>query len=198
MHGLVNLAMELYLRETFGAQMWHRIAGQAALPFQSFEPLIIYDIALTVAVIDAASALLDRPADAILEDLGTYIVSSASGERLRRLLRFGGVGFRDFLHSLEELPARARLALPDFHLPDMVLTEMAEAEFTLALGAPFGGAGYVMIGLLRAMADDYGALALLEMRAQAGDGDVISIHVLDEGYAAGRRFDLAVGALSRC
>ena len=131
------------------------------------------------------------PPDTLLEDMGTFVVSGPHGERVRRLLRFGGVGFRDFLHSLEELPARARLALPDLQLPDMVLTEIGEAEFTLALGAPFDGAGYVMIGLLRAMADDYGALALLEMRGQGRGADVIHIHLLDEGYAAGRRFELA-------
>lgn len=191
MHGLFNLALELYLRETFGLDRWHRIAAQAALPFQSFEPLATYDLALTVDVIHAASALLQRPSDALLEDLGTFLVSGQHGERLRRLLRFGGVGFRDFLHSLEELPARAQLALPDLCLPDLVLQEMGEAEFTLAIGAPFDGAGYVMIGLLRAMADDYGALALLEMRSKGAEGEVVHVHLLDEGYAAGRHFELA-------
>lgn len=191
MHGLFNLALELYLRETFGLDRWHRIAAQAALPFQSFEPLATYDLALTVDVISSASILLDRPSDAILEDLGTFLVSGQHGERLRRLLRFGGVGFRDFLHSLEELPARAQLALPDLRLPDMVLQEMGGAEFTLAIGAPFDGAGYVMIGLLRAMADDYGALALLEMQVRGAAGDVIHVHLLDEGYAVGRHFELA-------
>jgi hypothetical protein len=191
MHGLFNLALERYLRQTFGAECWHRIAGQAALPFQSFEALEIYDLATTVAVIDAASAVLNRDADVILEDLGIFLVLGAHGERLRRLLRFGGVGFRDFLHSLEELPARAQLALPDLCLPYLVLMEMGEAEFSIAMGAPFDGAGHVLIGLLRAMADDYGALALIEMRAQGAAGDMIHIHLLDEGYATGRRFELA-------
>ncbi len=195
MHGLFNLVLELYLRETFGIDRWHRIAGQAALPFQSFEPLATYDLALTVDVISAASTILGRPSDAILEDLGTFLVLGPHGERLRRLLRFGGVGFRDFLHSLEELPARAQLALPDLCLPDLVLQEMGAAEFTLAIGAPFDGAGYVMIGLLRAMADDYGVLALLEMRSKGAEGEVIHVHLLDEGYAVGRHFELAaVGA----
>lgn len=191
MHGLFNLALERYLRQTFGGDCWHRIAGQASLPFQSFEPLEIYDLAMTVAVIDAASIVLNRGPDAILEDLGNFLVHGPHGERLRRLLRFGGVGFRDFLHSLEELPARAQLVLPDLRLPDLVLQEMGEAEFTLAIGAPFDGAAYVMMGLLRAMADDYGALALLEMRPKGAEGEIIHVHLLDEGYAVGRHFELA-------
>jgi hypothetical protein len=191
MHGLFNLALELYLRGTFGVDCWHRIAGQANLPVQSFEPLATYELGVTVDLLAAASAILDRPTEVILEDLGQFLISSQHGQRLRRLLRFGGVGFRDFLHSLEELPARAQLALPDLHLPDMVLQEPGGAEFTLTFRAPFDGAGYVMIGLLRAMADDYGALALLEMHAQGDQGDVIHIHLLDEVYAKGSHFELA-------
>lgn len=193
MHGLVNRAMERFLRETYGAVAWQQIVARAALPFDSFEALMIYDPALTRAVVAAAAHVLDRPADALMEDMGTYLVSHRSGERLRRLLRFGGVGFRDFLHSLEELPARARLALPDLKLPDMRLFDLGGGEFTIGTTVPFPGAGYVLMGLLRAMADDYGSLVVLDMAAQGAAGDVIRIQLLDEDYAEGRRFDLAAG-----
>ncbi len=193
MHGLINRAMERFLRETFGLAAWRMIATRAGLGFDSFEPLMIYDAALTDAMIGAAEQVLDRPADVLMEDMGTWLVSHHSGERLRRLLRFGGVGFRDFLHSLEELPARARLALPELKLPDMRLTDLGAGEFTLVTRAPFVGAGFVLMGLLRTMADEYGSLAYLEMAGQGDAGDVIRIQLLDEDHAEGRRFDLAAG-----
>lgn len=193
MHGLINRAMERFLRETYGAGAWQQIALQADLPFDRFEPLLRYDPALTTAVVTAAAAVLRRPTDALMEDMGTYLVSHGSGERLRRLLRFGGVGFRDFLHSLEELPARARLALPDLALPEMRLVELGGAEFTLSMAAPFPGAGFVLMGLLRAMADDYGSLVFLDIAGQGPLGDTIHIQLLDEDFAEGRRFDLAAG-----
>lgn len=193
MHGLINRAMERYLRDRFGGPKWRLLALHAGLPFDSFEPLSIYDPHLTEAVIAAAVHILDRPREALLEDMGTHLVSHRSGERLRRLLRFGGIGFRDFLHSLDELPARARLALPDLQVPDLRLVDLGKGEFTLSVSVPFDGAGYVLIGLLRAMADDYGALALLDMASQGASGDVIGIQLLDEDHAEGRRFDLAAG-----
>lgn len=193
MHGLINRAMERFLRETFGTSAWKQIAAGANLPFDSFEPLMMYEAALTGAVVASAAVVLDRPCDALMEDMGTWLVSHHSGERLRRLLRFGGVGFRDFLHSLEELPARARLALPDLKLPDMRLTDLGGAEFSLTTLAPFPGAGYVLMGLLRAMADDYGSLVVLDMLGQGVAGDVIRIQLLDEDFAEGRHFDLAAG-----
>jgi hypothetical protein len=191
MHGLVNRALEYYLRDTFGAEAWHAVVRRAGLSFDSFEPLLIYPPTATEAVIATAVEVLDRPRDALLEDMGTHLVSSASGERLRRLLRFGGVNYRDFLYSLEELPDRAALALPDLALPRMRLFDLGDGEFTLTTEVIFAGAGYVLIGLLRTMADDYGALVLLDMAGSSGRGEVIAIRLLDEAYSEGRRFELA-------
>jgi hypothetical protein len=64
-------------------------------------------------------------------------------------------------------------------------------EFRLTIAPGFAGAGAVALGLLRAMADDYGALALLEVGAEAGDGAaVLTIRLLDADHAEGRAFTL--------
>lgn len=194
MHGLINRALESFLKERHGPALWHRVVHQAGLGFDSFEPLLTYDVALTEAVIAAASRELNLPRETMLEDTGTALVSHRDRDGLRRLLRFGGVSFRDFLHSVEELPDRARLALPDLHLPDLQLSEDGGGAFTLTAAPPFDGAGYLLIGLLRAMADDYGALVVLDMAPSPDNRDVISILLLDEAHAEGRRFDLAMGA----
>ncbi|RGP37041.1 heme NO-binding domain-containing protein [Pseudotabrizicola alkalilacus] len=193
MQGLFNRALENFLRQRHGPALWHRVVHRADLPFDSFEPLLRYDPALTDALISAACAELCQTRETMLEDMGTALVSHHDRDGLRRLLRFGGICFRDFLHSLEELPERARMALPDLHLPEMLLEDRAGGHFTLRAKPPFPGAGFVLIGLLRAMADDYGVLVLLDMAAPVGGFDVISILVLDESHAEGRRFDLAIG-----
>ncbi len=193
MHGLFNQALERFLRVTHGGAAWQRIAEVADLPFLSFEPLTIYDPAVTAAVVQAAAQVLDRPVESLLEDMGTFLVSHQSGERVRRLLRFGGVGFIDFLHSLEEMPARARLALPDLVLPDIVLDDLGGWEFSLWMAPPFLGAAFVLVGLLRAMADDYGALVFLEVEGGATARPVVRVQLLDAAHAEGRRFDLAAG-----
>jgi hypothetical protein len=53
------------------------------------------------------------------------------------------------------------------------------------------GGGHVMLGLLRAMADDYGALVLLDHQGMTEGAEVISIHILEQSFAEGRRFELA-------
>ncbi|MDT8854089.1 heme NO-binding domain-containing protein [Paracoccaceae bacterium Fryx2] len=194
MHGLINRSIQCFLRDTYGAALWAAVTREAGLEFESFEPMLTYDPALTEAVIAAAARVLDRPRDSVLEDLGTYLVSHENSERLRRLLRFGGVGFVDFLHSLEDLPGRARLALPDLDLPVLEVSDHAPEAFSLLCRSPIAGAGHVILGLLRAMADDYGALVLLEHQGAGPEGEVIAIQLLETGFAAGRSFDLAAWA----
>ena len=130
----------------------------------------------------------------MLEDLGTYLVSHPSVEALRRLLRFGGLDFVDFLHSLEDLPGRARLAVRDLALPRMELDVLGERRFELrCIDAP-EGFGHVLVGLMRAMADDYGALAVLEHLGRKGRVERIGIDVTMSGFSPGRAFNLTTRA----
>jgi Haem-NO-binding len=194
MHGLINRSLQCFLRDTYGAATWAAVAQAASLGFDSFEAMLIYDPALTDAVINAAAHHLDRPREAVLEDLGTYLVSHPNVEALRRLLRFGGVSFLDFLHSLEDLPGRGRMAVPDLDLPSFSLVDGGNDQFRLTCRAPVQGGGHVMMGLLRTMADDYGTLVLLDHQGLNDGAEVIYIHILEQSFAAGRRFELAAKA----
>jgi hypothetical protein len=190
MHGLINRSLQCFLRDTYGAPIWTKVSQEARLGFDGFEPMLSYDNALTTAMLEASALVLNRSKESVLEDLGCYLVSHENTQSLRRLLRFGGVSFEDFLHSLEDLPERGRLALPDLDLPSLSLTEMGDGQYRLGVTSPIAGAGLVMMGLLRAMGDDYGALVLLD-HENAQSEEVIQIHLLDHSHSTGRSFDLA-------
>ncbi len=192
MHGLINRSLQCFLRDTYGQGLWLDVAQEARLGFDSFEAMLRYDPALTEAVLTAAAKLLNRPRETVLEDLGTYLVSHPNVEALRRLLRFGGGSFVEFVHSLEELPERGRLALPDLDLPLLELEELGAGQFRLLVRGEVPGTGHAVVGLLRAMADDYGALAVLDHAGQAEGAEVVSIILADQRHSSGRSFDLAL------
>ncbi len=194
MHGLINRSIQCFLRDTYGPALWKRVADQTGVGATGFEAMLTYDDALTHAVLDAAATALSRSRDGLLEDLGTFLVSNAGFESLRRLLRFSGVTFADFLHSLDDLPARGRLALPDLDLPELELVDQGGGRFLLACSSPHRGVGHVMVGILRAMADDYGALVLLDHAGAQDEVERIEIELLDHQFAEGREFRLAAGA----
>lgn len=164
---------------------------RANIDNNGFEAMFRYEDALTEAMLDAATAVLNKPRVMLLEDLGTYLVSHPNLEALRRLLRFGGETFVDFLHSLDELPDRARLAVPDLDLPELELLPVEEDSFRLICRGSKPGFGHVLVGLLRTLADDYGALVYLEHLGLRAGAEHIAISLLDSGFSSGRRFDLA-------
>jgi hypothetical protein len=187
---MINRAIERFVRDTYGRDTWGLVVRRAGLDFCEFESMLMYEPEVTTLVLEAVSQVLERPEAEVLEDIGTYLVSHPKVEALRRLLRFGGQTFTEFLHSLDDLPARSRLAVSDLDLPDLELREHGGDMFSLTCQGSRAGFGHVIVGLLRALADDYGALVLLDHKGEQGGTEVIEIRVLTTAHASGRRFDL--------
>lgn len=193
MYGLINRSIQCFIRDTYGPDSWKTIARLAGLGFENFESLTSYDDELTEAVLSVAARHLSKTPESILEDLGTYLVSHPNLEGIRRLLRFGGDSFLEFLHSLDDMPGAARLAAPDLILPQLETRDHFGGTFTLYCRFPVPGSGHVMVGILRAMADDYGTLALLEHLGGNSGVETVTIQLLDVQFAAGRSFQLSSG-----
>lgn len=191
MYGLINRAIECFVTETYGEAVWLRVAARAQPGLRRIEAMLDYPPDLTMRLLDALSQDLERELPALLEDLGTFLVSGQGMVVIRRLLRFGGCEFLDFLTSLEELPGRARMALPDLDLPGLDLLDEGEGCYRLTCQAGMPGYGAVMVGLLRAMADEYGALVLLDYGGEAPDGaETVWIVLVEQAFAKARAFEL--------
>lgn len=193
MHGTVNHSIQLFVCHTYGRDLWENVMRSAGFDFLEFESMMSYDRVFTHDLVKALCIVLDRPRAEILEDFGTFIVSDPRFEAVRRLLRFGGEDFVDFLHSLDDLADSARIAIADLHLPKVELDVISDNQFALRCDAMLEGYGFVMIGVLRVMADDYGALALLEHEGSADGVETITIMLVETDFAQGRSFDLAAG-----
>jgi len=195
MHGLINRAVQAFVSSTYGEGRWRDIMDASGLGFTEFEAMLVYPESQSLRMLGAVEQNLERPLAEILEDVGTFLVSNPQVEALRRLLRFGGVNYVDFLHSLDDLPDRARLAVSDLHLPGLELIEQAPGQFDLLCQPGVPGYAQVMTGVLRAMADDYGALVMLEQSGTQDGTDVISITLVESEFAEGRTFDLGAHVL---
>ena len=193
MHGLINRAIELFVRDTYGRRAWLDLSRKLDVAPAEFEAMLDYDDAVTDRVLSAIEAWLDKPRCDLLEDVGTYLVSHRNDGALRRLLRFSGADFVEFLHSLDDLPARARLAVPDLEVPQLELREHAAHHFSVTVRDPRPGPvrfGHVLMGLLRAMADDYGALVVLEHKGGRDGTEIIAVQLLEVSFAEGQTFAL--------
>ena len=190
MHGLVNRSIQQYVCHIYGTSAWRDVTRKAGIGFTEFEGMLRYKETYTPLILDAASEVLNRPRADVMEDIGAFLVCHPGFEAVRRLLRFGGEDFVEFLHSLDDLHDRVRLAVSDLYLPNVELRGNVDGHFSLTCDAKLAGYGHFMIGVLRAMADEYGALALLEHKGAAQGIEVISISLVENDFAEGRAFDL--------
>lgn len=195
MHGLVNTSLQNFVADVYGDEVWRDVVGMAGLDFDRFEAMLLYHDDITHSTLAAASARLGKSRDDLLEDMGIYLVSHPNMGRIRRLLRFGGSDFVEFLESLDDLPERMRLAVPDLEMPRLRLSGQGQGKYHLRCGRKPEGTAQVILGALRAIADDYGALAFVDRIAtpeelRASDDLLIEITVLSTSFAAGRAFEL--------
>lgn len=191
MHGLMNRAVQCFIRDMHGANAWAHVTRQADLGFDDFEAMLTYEDTLIDQVLAAAGKVLEKPRQELLEDLGTYLVSHPNVEAVRRLMRLSGESYQDFLHSLNDLRDRARLAVPDFDFPSIRVEQLAPDRFRVQIDPSYPGVGFVIVGVLRAMADDYGTLAMPHVQARTDGGAEIMVELLDTAFAAGRAFSLS-------
>lgn len=194
MHGLINRSFQNYMTDSYGRTAWLKVAGRASVSPPEIEAMLSYDDAITPAILDAMGSVLDRARGEIMEDVGTYLVSHPNTEAVRRLLRFGGMNFEDFLHSLDDLPDRAQMAVSDLYLPAIELHGHGDGNFSLICDSPLAGFGHLMMGVLRVMADDYGVLALLELEDSGMGKETVHIQMVVADFADGRAFDLGARA----
>lgn len=190
MHGLINRGVQRFVSDSYGEAKWHAAALRANVGVSDFEAMWIYDDHVTYEMLAAVCDVLDRSYEETLEDIGTFLVSNPNLQAIRRLLRFGGVTFTDFLHSLDDLPDRARLAVSDLDLPMLQLHEESPDRYTLVCYSDRPGWGHLFIGVLRAMADDYGTLAYLEYKGFENGKETLEIALLESAFADGREFEL--------
>lgn len=190
MHGLILTAFQTFFCKTYGRQRWAFVMEAAGSKGTEFEAMLTYDDKFAYRVIDKAATTLERLQSDLLEDLGTFLVSDPGMNGVRRLLRFSGVDYLDFLHSLEELPERTRLAVPDLVLPALDFEEHTSGLYRLVCYPGLPGYSAVLMGVLRAMADDYGALVMLEHVGEKNKCDILSIAVIETTFAEGKSFEL--------
>lgn len=185
MHGTINRGLQGYVCEIFGAETWEDACALAELANFNFETMLSYDDVLTDRLINALTQLLGRERADLLEDFGTFVVSENHLQSVRKLLRFGGETYVEFLQSLEDVHDRAKIALPDLDVPLFELETQSEGQFILHYEFDKLGFGAVFLGLLRGMADDYGALILIDhipVSENGKDVDRFEISVLQLGW----------------
>lgn len=88
------------------------------------------------------------------------------------------------------MPDRARIAIPELELPEINLARREDGVYLIRARWVMPGIAPLLIGALRAMGDDYGALVTLTLDGVSDGWENLTVEVFDPSYFDGRSFDL--------
>lgn len=181
MHGLVNRAIEEFVRVTYDDATWQMAAAAAGIDPRGFVLMRQYETELTGRLMRELSSRLGRSPRELAEDVGAWVSGLPS---IRRLLRFAGTDFSAFMMALPELHGRARMVVRGFDLPKLTVTQQA-GGWRLASDCELIWL-HAVVGMLHAMADDYGVLAVIAL-----EGRNVNVIVPLADFSEGRPFSIA-------
>lgn len=170
MLGVVNKAIEAFVCQRYGEKLWAEL------------------------LIDRLAKRQSKMHQDVLEDIGGYLVAEDSQASIRRLLRFGGATFEDFLLSLDDLNDRVALALDILDMPMIRVLPISAEKIHVRVAPKWHGFSDVLVGLLRALADDYGALVFMDRLAATDQTECIEVILIDHHHTAGTSFELAASS----
>ncbi|MGV6840405.1 MAG: heme NO-binding domain-containing protein [Planktomarina sp.] len=199
MHALVFKGIRGFFVALHGHTVWAKIMQDNAISDE--------DIDLDrLAALDLAWAVLKTGADAVgqslpqtLEAFGLYLTSHPNTYAVRRLMRFSGADFIEFLYALPDLAPRAAMAVPDLALPRIDVADIP-GGVEVAVRDDVPGFEHILAGIIGGMADDYGALIHIEQTICQANPDrpeysYWSVLVIDEFHTSGRSFSLLKDAV---
>lgn len=105
MHGLINRSFELFLRDCYGDKIWEHVAREAKVDPRGFFLLQKSSDQVSDRLISEAATILRKAKGELIEDLGGWLTQR---EPIRRLLRFSGRNFSEFIELLVSFPGAHR------------------------------------------------------------------------------------------
>ena len=188
MHGLINRSFELFLRDCYGDRTWERVARHSKVDPRGFFLLQSSSDSITATLVDEASKVLKKPSGELVEDLGGWLTRR---EPIRRLLRFSGRDFSEFVDMLGDFPNRVVMIIPSLKAPRIVVTMRSAQHYEVVVDSDTDIWPVLLAGILRGMADDYGALAVITVTRQG-----LNVDVAMTGFSLMRPFELVPHAVA--
>lgn len=178
MYGLVNRAVEHMVREQFGPATWQAIQHRAGIEDEGFLALRIYPDDVTYRLVEAASAELDLPADAVLEAFGQFWVNHTATASYGDLMHLQGRTLPEFLHNLDQMHSRLSLTFKQMRPPSFRCTEVTPRSLLLHYESERPGLLPFVVGLVKGLGTFFSTPVTVDIvsRRDAGAaGDVLRV-----------------------
>jgi len=178
MYGLVNQAVEDFVRRGFGDEAWKRIRDKAGVNLEMFVSMDSYPDEVTYQLVGAASEVLGLEAAQILEAFGEHWVLYTAQEGYGQMLSMFGSSLEEFLLNLDNMHSHVGLTFPALRPPSFQVEGVdGGRSLLLHYRSERMGLAPMVIGLLKGLGRRFGEDVTVRQTAHRGldDHDVFRI-----------------------
>ncbi|KAF8066284.1 Gucy1b1 [Scenedesmus sp. PABB004] len=175
MLGWINLSVQAFITDTFGADKWEEVLTASQVPATwvsscPYSDKVTYDIVVT------AAGILGVSVNDALEAYGLYFIQYLSDQGYTKLLAVLGSNLAEFLQNLNNLHLHLSHHWPEMIAPAFRCEEVTPESLVLHYYSSRPGLWPIVRGVLRGMAGTYfklqGELRVELLRSrEAGDCD---------------------------
>src|SRR5882724_8829575 len=124
MYGLVNQALEDFVRKGFGNAAWDRIRDGAGIGLDMFISMDSYPDDTTYKLVGAATEVLEMDASQVLEAFGEHWVLYTAQSGYGEMLAMFGSDLRSFLNNLDNLHSHVAMSFPALRPPSFTVEQV--------------------------------------------------------------------------
>ncbi|HEX5684030.1 MAG TPA: heme NO-binding domain-containing protein [Ideonella sp.] len=189
MYGLVNQALEDFVKKGFGNTAWNRIREGAGIRLDMFVSMDSYPDETTHRLVRSASEVLDLDSSEILEGFGEHWVLYTAQAGYGEMLAMFGSDLRSFLNNLDNMHSHVAMSFPALRPPSFEV-EQIEGDPGLLLHYRSERAGFapMVVGLIKGLGKRFSQEVSVRQTAyrETDEHDVFRIDYVDAGASPPR------------
>jgi len=186
MYGLVNQALEDFVKQGFGDAAWNRVRDGAGISLDMFVSMDSYPDEVTYKLVGAATEVLGLNTAQILEAFGEHWVLYTAQAGYGEMLAMFGSDLRAFLLNLDNLHSHVAMTFPDLRPPSFKVEPVDGSDsLLLHYRSQRAGLAPMVIGLLKGLGKRFSQDISIAQTAHRGpdDHDVFRIDYVGVGAA---------------
>ena len=184
MYGLVNQALEDFVRQGFGDTAWKQVRDNAGINVEMFVSMDSYPDDVTFKLVVAATEVLKLDATRILEAFGEHWVLYTAQEGYGQMLSMFGSDLEGFLLNLDNLHSHVGLTFPALRPPSFSVERLEDGKgLLLHYRSQRSGLAPMVVGLLKGLGRRFSQEISVRQTAHRGldDHDIFRIEYVVQG-----------------
>ena len=168
--------------EAGGESLLRIVRDSAGVELDEFSSMTPYDDSLTMALVGAASSVLQTPAEDLLRGFGRHWIDFTHKTGYGPLMSVSGDSVREFLGNLDQMHARIKISMPDLDPPGFDCETRDDGVIEVSYYSSREGLVPMVIGLIEGLAERFGESVAIEhtvAKANVEDPDVLEVTILE-------------------